>query len=374
MKKVVTAVFSVIATVGKAAWKVIGAVIEFTWENIIKPVWELIKTTAEAVWNFLAEHLGVVWEHMKDIWEGAKLFFTETWDSIKKLAGELWDWISGKALAAWEVIKPVWEGAKTILLGIWENIKSAVLGVWESITGKFTEAKDKIVGGFEAIWGTVKRIFGQSVNTVVGADMDETVKKVQSATTAITAFMEKALYEAVVRALVNSFTEAFKMLTTQTDRFASEEIKKFEKMTDTIVKRFRAMWIEMLRDTATATDAIAKDMSGIFAKMDALLKTTQALDKAKLEVRKAESAPEAKKPSEALGRDAGMRDLYDAVHEPKWWIEYKMIFREEMAGLRAALASSGGGTGKGAGGGATGKAQKELEKRARVRGTPSAAY
>lgn len=178
----------------------------------------------------------------------------------------------------------------------------------------------------------------------------------------------KAMVETTLAGgIEGAFVWAFGEVRRHTDRFTSDEVKKFSKMTDAIVKHFRAMWIAMLKDTSTATEAIAKDMAGVFTKMQTLLKLTREVEKSKLEAKKAETAPEAKKPSEVLGRAAGYDDLYNAIHEPKWWTEYRDLFQREMGSLALALQGAGGRVrGAGAPGGASAAGARALERQERT--------
>ena len=150
-------------------WPLIWGAIKFAWENVIKPifdlmlslftfVWDSIKAVFTVVWDIVIAAINVGWAIIKPIFDLMLTVFKIAWDGIKAAFNFVWDIIKGAISFVWNnVIKPIFEAFGTIFGKVWDGIKKAFQGAWDFITKAIDGAKaifgkigDAIIGAFKA--------------------------------------------------------------------------------------------------------------------------------------------------------------------------------------------------------------------------------
>jgi hypothetical protein len=331
-------VFSVLFKLERSIWalsKVLapcgGAIIGFAGKLIAALV-PALGTAAVAVWSFTAALLAnpITWIIIAIVALGAALYLLIThWDDVKKCVLKVWDAIveATKVAVDWVADKFIWLWEKGIK-PIFDSISGAAGFVWDAIKAAFNKVKDYVFGVFDAIWGKVKAIFGHSVNTVVGADMDKTVQVMNDAANKIMDILEAKIFDAVVAAFPKAFKAAFAKSGDAFTDFTKKQTLVFEKFLKKLITRFADAWTAIIDITATAMQQIEKTVGDVTQK---LLTVQAAYSNLQMEKAKAEEARIAEKASEPKPKSAMAgsltEKLIDATNAPDWYEKsYKNLF------------------------------------------------
>jgi hypothetical protein len=157
VQKVLIPVWNVIWTVVKWVWDKVSAQIKFAWENVIKPIWELI-------WSYITNVLipvwNVIWTVVKWVWDKVSEQISSTWEALKPIFQAIWDWITNNLVP---VFKSIWDGIKTgwdavsntfndvynSVKSMWENMQKAAQGLpkWLKEILGIEDAKIQLTGG-----------------------------------------------------------------------------------------------------------------------------------------------------------------------------------------------------------------------------------
>ena len=164
-------------TLVKLAFKALGAVAEWLWDNAIKPAFNGITKGAGWLW----EKVGPVLENM---WKGAKVvggwfrdlwkdYISPAWDSVKGAIENGWNnkikpalgamWEAAKDVGGWfrkmwnDYISPAWESIKTAIDNGWNNkIKPALQALEDFATITIPNAFSSALTAVKNFWDDVK--------------------------------------------------------------------------------------------------------------------------------------------------------------------------------------------------------------------------
>lgn len=139
--------FETFHTVVDAVWQGIQATIDFAWNNVIQPIWDLIQWYIS---NVLVRQFQI---------------------------------LSAVVTSVWSVITTVIQGAWSVISGVFDQIKggvesvvSAVVGIVDRIGGVGTAIADAISDGFKAAWNTVaghiNDIIPNDISFPIGPSLD----------------------------------------------------------------------------------------------------------------------------------------------------------------------------------------------------------
>lgn len=207
--------FEMLYSVLEKIWNAIGAVIEWVWKNVIKPVWDGIKLywsnilhplldlmlrTFDTIWRAIGAALRWVWDNMiQPVWN----LFTAVWGTVLQPAMNTlqqgfkvtFEAVGGALRWVWNnVIQPVWN----LFTGIWSNVLKPAMdamsrgfrGIFEAIGGALrwvwdntmqpvwnllkavwndhlSPAMNAMKEGFRTVWDSIKSIFRNAVNVVI---------------------------------------------------------------------------------------------------------------------------------------------------------------------------------------------------------------
>lgn len=261
-------------------------------------------------------------------------------DAIEWLMGKIreavheapfvWHVIRDAAVETWNSIAATWSSVVAFFSGIMTSVSNTITEDLNLVEQKFNHVKDIAQGAFTGIMDTVHDLFGHSVNTVVGRDMDETVSVVRSATNQIQGEMEAQLFGAVTRALTNAFRSAFSQILKSSNRFFDSEIQAFARMTQTIVSNFARMWQNVLAQTEISVNAINEEVSSITAALDRVAIAMQAARNAQAAAVSVQTATQPSNAPRAIS-NSPMQTLIEATDNPRWWEqEYKPMVQQML--------------------------------------------
>lgn len=152
-------VWSKLWDAAKVIWEAISAQIKFVWNNIIKPIWDLI-------WAYITNVLVPVWTK---IWEAVKA----AWDFMKPIFESIWAYITETLVP---VFQKIWDKVSDVFTKVWEKISGFVDSVKEgfdkvkgwitSLIDKFVGIKDKVTNAFTTIGDAIKAPFKTAFNWI----------------------------------------------------------------------------------------------------------------------------------------------------------------------------------------------------------------
>ncbi|ANA85412.1 tape measure protein [Gordonia phage Bowser] len=173
-----------------AAFRAIGAVAMWLWQNVIDPAWNGIKAAIGVAWTLIKGYFSVwmavirtlagvvmwLWNNVVSpafngikavigfVWGGIKFYF-DAFMAVLRVIGGVANWL-------WQnVMVPVWNGIKATIEGFWNGVQ-AVFG-WigdrfRSIGRVAGEAKDLVVSHFNAVVDFVKGLPARIANVARG--------------------------------------------------------------------------------------------------------------------------------------------------------------------------------------------------------------
>ncbi|AKJ72566.1 tail length tape measure protein [Gordonia phage GMA2] len=144
----------------KAVFGVVGDVVMWLWNSVMKPAWEGIRVAIGAVWDWIS---GTLWPGMQNVFKVIGDIVMWLWNTIIRPA---WDGIKLAISVAWDIIRAVFDGMKAgfeaignAFQWVWDNVISPV---WEWIKQKFEEGK--IVLGM--VMDKIKEKFQQAADKI----------------------------------------------------------------------------------------------------------------------------------------------------------------------------------------------------------------
>jgi phage-related protein len=157
----------------------IGAVMQWLYNNVVKPVWAAIQWAIQAAWVYIqivfklwqAIIMNVLVPAIMWLWNNV---IKPAWNSIKVLTQQLWNSLKYH----FNLIKAAFQVVGTFLRSIWTNY---IKPVWDNIRAGFTVVKDHITG----IWNrNIKPVFqaiGDFVKGTLAGAFDTGVKAIKTA-------------------------------------------------------------------------------------------------------------------------------------------------------------------------------------------------
>lgn len=150
---------NVFPAVGQA-FRAVGKVAMWLWNNAIKPAWGFIKGA-----------IGLAWEVVSDIFRNwmrvfgiAQTVVMALWENAVKPA---WEAIKGAFKAAWDFVSPIFEKFK----GAWETLKTGVSGAATAIKNAVTSAFSGLAGIIKAPLKMLGSFLSKIPTSVFGFDI-----------------------------------------------------------------------------------------------------------------------------------------------------------------------------------------------------------
>jgi hypothetical protein len=169
------------------AWQAISQAVQWAWENVLRPIWDLI---VSYITNILVPYYQFLWMVVQEAWERISSAATWAWDNVIQPVFEaVWGFIQEKLIPAFQfyasIVQAVWERIAGAAMWFWEGVGQTVfMGIqWaleNVVIPAFNHAKDVASTVFGAIgsvigwaWGNViSPTFGLirgAIDTLVGA-------------------------------------------------------------------------------------------------------------------------------------------------------------------------------------------------------------
>ncbi|AMS02938.1 tape measure protein [Gordonia phage MagicMan] len=173
-----------------AAFRAIGAVAMWLWQNVIVPAWNGIKAAIGVAWTLIKGYFSVwmaviralagvvmwLWNNIVSpafngikavigfVWGGIKFYF-DAFMAVLRVIGGVANWL-------WQnVMVPVWNGIKATIEGFWNGIQAVFGWIGDRFrsVGRFAgEAKDLVVSHFNAVVDFVKGLPARIANVARG--------------------------------------------------------------------------------------------------------------------------------------------------------------------------------------------------------------
>jgi TP901 family phage tail tape measure protein len=168
----------------QAVWQAIQTAITWAWENVIKPIWNLIGWYIEnilvpyfkmaqkvwsAVFNAIAAVITWVWDSIiKPVWDAIKWYIENVlvpyFEMALKVWSTVWDGITGAVRSAWSFISGIFDSIKNAI----GTVASTIGGKIDEIIGFFTGLKDKITRAVSGVWDGLTDAFKGTLNGIIG--------------------------------------------------------------------------------------------------------------------------------------------------------------------------------------------------------------
>lgn len=339
----------------------IVAAIKAATPVILDAVWEMVV----GIWG-LIKRLPEVFVGVGNLIKGAVRLIADAvigiWDEVLKWLVEKFPAAAGPITAVFSTMKTVFKGVMdAIALGIegvikgFSLLRAAITGDWDylfghsivpdwfnnafkSITGtlenflKFFEDSFAKVGKFiSGIWDKVAGSKDSKKAPDAGASA-EAVAAMQSAAETVKGYVEKALYEAVVKALVGAFDTSFKQISSSSKEFFKKETELFSKFTTDVFLMFNRMWTGVLKDTDEASKAAASAISGSLNDLKRLEGALNSIRSARAEL----ATTSASKDSIEFKADPNKSWQDQLLEQSAWPDWYKNSYQEEFrSGMRS---------------------------------------
>ena len=168
----------------ETAWNAITAAVSWAWENVLRPVWDLIYWYIE---NVLIRYVQVLWTVYSTVWNAIAAAVTWAWENVLR---PVWDaiwWFVESVLvptfqALWETVRTVWEGVTSAVGTAWTFLSDVfgklMFGIelvrgWigdkvEAVVGFFTSLPGRIAGAVVGLWDGLTNSFRNAINVIIG--------------------------------------------------------------------------------------------------------------------------------------------------------------------------------------------------------------
>ena len=160
-------------------WNNVDGFREF-WIN----AWEIVKTAASTAWQSITKFFSDAWAAVKRIWATNAVigFYKKAWTAIISVFLNAPKWFADKFRQAWNGIKNIWNGAKSFFSGIWRSVTGTFGNVGSWFRSKFSSAWTSIKSVFSSwgsffggLWTKIKSKFS-SIGSSLGKAMGDSVK------------------------------------------------------------------------------------------------------------------------------------------------------------------------------------------------------
>jgi TP901 family phage tail tape measure protein len=151
--------FETFRNVVDAVWQGIQTAISFAWENVIKPIWDLILFYIQ---NILIPYVTLLFNAYKKAFEIIVSVIQFAWNNVIKPIWEAIYWYIANILIPYYQL--LWQVVQTV----WSAITGAINTAWNIIKGAFFN----IISGIATVWGffqTAKDIIGSVFTNIADA-------------------------------------------------------------------------------------------------------------------------------------------------------------------------------------------------------------
>ena len=192
--------------VGLVVAALAGLVVAFVWlwnnvegfRTFWLNAWDLIKTAASKAWQSITKFFTNAWTAVKKIWATNAVvgFYKKVWTAIINIFLNAPKWFADKFRQVWNGIKNIWNGAKSFFSGIWKSVTGVFGNVGGWFRSKFSTAWSSIKSVFSGwgsffggLWTKIKSKFGD-IGSSLGKSMGDAAK---TALNKVLAAIEKAI-------------------------------------------------------------------------------------------------------------------------------------------------------------------------------------
>lgn len=372
--------------------RVVIALRQVDWSGI----WDNLKTGLSNLWR---EVRPVVVEGLRELWAVIKPLLRELWGGIKsevlpaarEALGVIWEEVVfpawAEAFNAFDPITPWWENQMARLQAAWDSVDLLDPSTWghQNVQRAMDEATNALeqqraqeaaaeaairaridreraaleamgsgselaaAGGdaLAQIHDTAQELHGNSVNTVVGADMDMMVAKISDSAGKSSEVMRKQMYESVLVSITDSFQQGYNTVVSFTNTFTKVLTHSFTTLATTIREVVGQIFLDIVNG-AVVTMVIAEDAASVIVRnLQQMAVAQRALADARFEAQEALS-PEASPEADQARRRAIMQgpEVIRAIHYPEWYERsgsgFKDLYRYKMDQLIAVVQRGGG--------------------------------
>lgn len=142
--------------------------------------------------------------------------------------------------------------------------------------------------------------------------------------------------------LVRAFQNAYNKVDLDTKTFADKQVKVLAKVSTDVETSMRNMWMNILKSTALATEAISKDVNYIAMQLKTVEIAFSAVNAARSAAAGTTAATETAQRAVREYEGTTYQDqMLEAVNWPSWYDDYKQLFEKNLATLTSAVVSSG---------------------------------
>lgn len=170
-----------------AVWQGIVTVMQWAWNNVIKPIWDFIVAFirdwlipafkqywewAQTVWNGISAVIQWAWNNViQPIWNLIQSYIRDhlvpQFQLIQAVASAVWDGIKNAISGAWDFISGIWQSivnfANTYLIPIWDVIRGAAESAFNGLRGIVESAWGGLVGIIQGAVDGIKRVWNSTV-------------------------------------------------------------------------------------------------------------------------------------------------------------------------------------------------------------------
>jgi phage-related protein len=175
---VVGAVWGAMQVAFETAWNIITTSIDFAWNNVIQPIfgligavwgliWDGILLYYTTVWNLITGGIEFAWNNIiKPVFGFIGTVWGGVWNGIQAVFSTVWRYVSTLVEFYWNnVIKPIFGLIGTIWGNVWNGIRTAFTNAWNFITGVVSGARQI----FGRIGDAIRDTFKSAINFIIRA-------------------------------------------------------------------------------------------------------------------------------------------------------------------------------------------------------------
>ncbi len=168
----------------ETAWNAITAAVSWAWENVLRPVWDLIYWYIE---NVLIRYVQVLWTVYSTVWDAIAAAVTWAWENvIRPVWDAIWGFVENTLIPVflflWETVRAVWDGVTSAIGTAWgfvsdvfgklmagiERVRSWIGDKVEAVVGFFTSLPERIASAVTGLWDGLTNSFRNAINLIIG--------------------------------------------------------------------------------------------------------------------------------------------------------------------------------------------------------------
>jgi len=272
------------------------------------------------------------------------------WSVVSETASTAWEWIEGIGETIQEnlvdvatVLQDAWSGIVTFFQDIFARLGEALAPV-SRLFGSIGESG---VQALDSIMATAVRLFGGSINTVVGEDMASTEEVMTQAANNVSETMQTVLYEATVSAIVDGFSEGFAQVVENMGEFTDSMVEAFSTLNDRILEITSDLFGAVISQAEITMIASETAVEGIIGRLRTITQAQAALASARTEAIESLSRPADEDAMRRRLAQLAGNEVLQAIHHPDWYsgfgsVEgYRTLFIQHMNALKNAIEALG---------------------------------